>query len=392
MISSFGFHRTPRIRFGAGEFKHIAKYAAPFGKHALVVTGHTSLRHTGKLTELCDSLDKNGFRYSLAEIQGEPSPDMVDSIVAEFRNKRISSVIGVGGGSVIDAGKAISAMLPHGGSVRDYLEGVGDKSYPGGKTYYLAIPTTSGTGSEATANAVLSRIGSDGFKKSLRHDTLVPDLAIVDPELSLACSPEVTAACGMDAFSQLLESYVSKQASPMTDDLAYGGLKCVSLSLIRAFTDGRSDITARASMAYAAFVSGITLANAGLGIVHGMASAIGGLFAIPHGVVCGSLLAPSMKTTVEKLRKNPEQNEIALRKFATVGALFGQCSIDDTDACCNALVEKLFELTNRLEIPYLSEFGVASTDIDRIVELSGNKNNPVALTPTEIATVLRERI
>jgi alcohol dehydrogenase class IV len=392
VISSFGFYRTPRLRFGAGEYRNTAKYAASFGKNALVVTGHASLRRSGRHQQLCDSLKENAFTYSLVEIETEPSPEAIDSIVAAFRDKRISSVIGVGGGSVIDAGKAIAAMLPLDGSVFDYLEGVGHKTYPGGRTNYLAVPTTSGTGSEATANAVLSRIGNKGFKKSLRHDSLVPDLAIIDPELSLSCSPEVTAACGMDAFSQLLESYVSKQASPMTDDLAFGGLKCVSHSLLRAFTDGRDDITVRASMAYASFISGITLANAGLGIVHGMASALGGLFTIPHGVVCGSLLAASMKATVEKLKKEPEQNQAAMRKFANVGALFDRCASDDVEGGCSALIEKLYEMTERLEMPYLSDFGIAISDIDRIVKQSGNKNNPIALDPTDIAAILRERI
>lgn len=392
MIPSFGFYRTPRLRFAAGEFSNTAKYAAYYGKNALVVTGRDSLRRSGRLRQLRDSFERNDLRYSVVEIQAEPSPQTIDSIVSDFRDEQVSSVIGVGGGSVLDAGKAIAAMLSVDGSVYDYLEGVGHRTYPGGRTSYLAVPTTSGTGSEATENAVISRVGSDGFKKSLRHDSLVPDLAIIDPELLLTCSPEVTAACGMDAFCQLLESYVSNRASPMTDALAFSGLKCVSLSLLRAFTDGGDDVTVRASMAYASFISGITLANAGLGVVHGMASAIGGLFTIPHGVVCGTLLAASMKATVEKLEKDPEQNQVALHKFANVGAIFDPSASDDVEGCCSALIEKLYELTARLEMPFLSDFGIAATDIDRIVKKSGNKNNPVALESTEIAAVLRERI
>ncbi|MBN1653086.1 MAG: iron-containing alcohol dehydrogenase [Deltaproteobacteria bacterium] len=392
MIPNFAFYRTPGLRFGAGEFRNSARHAACFGKNLLIVIGRSSLRTSGRLGRLCDCLEQDAFRYAVVEIETEPSPEQIDAIVSDFRDKNISLVIGVGGGSVIDAGKAVAAMLSIDGSVYDYLEGVGRKPFTGGTTAYLAMPTTAGTGSEATANAVLSRVAADGFKKSLRHDSLVPDLAVIDPELLLSCPREVSAACGMDALSQLLESYVSTQASPITDSLALSGLEYLSQSLVSACTTGRNDLAVRARTAYASFISGVTLANAGLGVVHGMAASLGGFFAIPHGVVCGSLLAPSIRITIDKLKGAREESETVLRKFAAVGMLLRKCSPGDVEGGCEALVVELYDLTERLEIPRLSDFGVTLSDIDRIVEKSGNKNNPVALSRNEMAMILRERI
>jgi alcohol dehydrogenase len=392
MIQSFGFLRTPRVRFGSGEFRKAVEYVATFGKKGLVVTGKTSLRISGRLNQLTKSFADGSFQYSIVEISGEPSPESIDAAVDAYRDKEMAFVLGVGGGSAIDAGKAISAMLPYEGSVYDYLEGVGRKQYLGGKIPYVAIPTTSGTGSEATANAVLSEVGPKGFKKSLRHDSLVPDLAIIDPELMRLCPREVTAACGMDALCQLVESYVSTNASPMTDSLALNGIECAINSLVSACTSGHDDIDTRASMAYASFISGVTLANAGLGVVHGIASAVGGFFPIPHGVVCGTLLAPSMKITIQKLREDRPRYKKAIEKFATIGALFGERSSIDSDQRCDVLVEKLYGLTEKLELPDLSDYGVMRSDVERITANSGNKNNPIALSKEDIGRVLRERI
>ena len=193
-------------------------------------------------------------------------------------DRGIDVVLSTGGGSVIDAGKAVSAMLRVEGSVAEYLEDVGTRKHPGTKVPFVAVPTTAGTGCEATRNAVLSRVGPDGFKKSLRHDNFLPDAAVVDPVLTLSCPPDITAACGLDALTQLLESFVSTKASVLTDVLALSGLEHIGNSLVPACTNSGQDIDMRANLSYAALMSGITLTSAGLGTVHGFASSIGGLF------------------------------------------------------------------------------------------------------------------
>lgn len=392
MIPSFAFYRTPKLIFGVGEFNKIGAYSALFGKRVLVITGGDSLRASGRLRRLCEDLERHSLLYFVASIKGEPSPVSVDTIVRDFRERQVSLVIGIGGGSVMDAAKTVSAMLTCDDSVLSYIEGVGDKPYSGKKTPFLAIPTTSGTGSEATNNAVLSRVGVDGFKKSMRHENLVPDIALIDPELTLSCPEEITAACGMDTFSQLLESYVSTQASPMTDSLAVYGLQAVIDHLLSAYTRGSSEINARASMAFASFISGITLANAGLGVIHGLAGPIGGFFHIPHGVVCGALLGPCIRVTIEKLREDRAVNEAALHKFASVGAMFNHTSLDDVDGCCDVLVKRIYYLTEKLEIPTLNQYGVTISDCDKIVQYSGNKNHPIALNKEEVNAVLKECI
>ncbi len=407
MSMSFGFYRTPRLRFGAGQMANLAPEAAAFGDKLLIVAEGGLLRLTGRLDVLADSLKARGLTHFIAETSDEPSPQVVDAIVATFRDKGICAVAAVGGGSAMDAGKAVSAMLPHGGSVYDFLEGVGRRNHPGTKVPFIAVPTTAGTGSEATKNAVLSAVGADGFKKSLRHDNFVPDLAIVDPELSASCPPEVTAACGMDAFSQLLESYVSPQASAVTDSLVLDAIGRLIRNLVPACTEASPDMGVRGAMAYAAFVSGVGLANAGLGVIHGLAGPIGGFFRIPHGVVCGTLLGPAVKVTIEKLRKKGEGARGALSKFAAVGALFGSAAAagdttaaagdtalaeGDVDRYCDVLVERIRALTDELRIPLLSDYGVTLSDCAKIVQSAGNKNNPIALDAEEMRQILRERI
>ena len=293
----------------------------------------------------------------------------------------------------MDAGKAVSAMLLQEGSVVDYLEGVGTGvEHSGKKVPLVAVPTTAGTGSEATKNAVLSRPGPQGFKKSLRHDNFVPDVVLLDPKLMLSCPPFITAACGMDAFTQLLESYVSTKASPMTDALALSGLEHIGASLVLACTHGAGDENVRASMAYAALMSGITLANAGLGLVHGLASAIGGGFDIPHGVVCGTLMGAVNAFTIQKLTAEQGPEHPALKKYARVGALLKGMQMGDVAQGCEMLLETIASWTETLKIPHLGEYGIRESDFDGILAGSGNKNNPLPLGADEIRGVLKERL
>ncbi len=289
--------------FGNGMVEKLPGIIEGYGKRILIVTGKASFAASGYAEKLLTDLESRGISVHLVSVHGEPTPEDIDLTVKNFRNVGIGLVAGIGGGSAIDAGKAISAMIGKTEPVTEFLEGVGNRDHPGTKIPFIAVPTTSGTGSEATKNAVISRIGVDGFKRSLRHDNLVPDIALVDPDLTLKCSPEITAASGMDCFTQLIEAFLSVKAIPYTDALALEGLKAVKDSLEKSYTDG-SDRGARSGMSFAALTSGICLANAGLGTVHGFASSLGGMFEIPHGLVCGSLMAKTNEINVRQLRKS----------------------------------------------------------------------------------------
>ncbi|MEM6631911.1 MAG: iron-containing alcohol dehydrogenase, partial [Bacteroidota bacterium] len=270
------------------------------------------------------------------------------------------------------------------------LEGVGDKQPKGKKLPFIAVPTTAGTGSEGTKNAVLSEVGTDGFKKSLRHDAFVPNLALIDPELMLSCPPELTASSGMDAFTQLLEAYVSTKRSGMTDALAWEGLQYLAQGLEKAYHDG-TDLQARSHMAYAALLSGIALANAGLGVVHGFASSIGGRIDIPHGTLCGTLMGIANRITLKKLLDQNPHSEV-VKKYAAVGQLFSQEENRFGMYYANALIDLMEEYTYDFSLPRLSKFGLREGDISQIVSNTGQKNHPVELTTTEMELILRRRL
>jgi alcohol dehydrogenase class IV len=395
MIPPFSFARIPHIIFGAGKLNELYNIMPKFGTNIVFVIGKSSLKKSGKWNEIASALDSKSFNYIEIPISGEPSPTVVDEATEKLRKKNIELVVAIGGGSVTDAGKAISAMIPKRDSIKNYLEGVGNKNHDGQKIPYIAIPTTSGTGSEATKNAVISEVGSNGFKKSLRHDNLIPNIAIIDPELMISCPSSVSAACGMDAFTQLLESYVSSKANPITDALSYSGMKYMRVNLKLACSSGASNVNVREAMAFGSLMSGITLANAGLGIIHGLASAIGGFFNIPHGVVCGSLLSEATKMNIEMLQKIGPEGKLGLKKHAKVGALLlGKFEPIENkiQEYCLQLIEILEEWTNDLKIDRLGKFGIDEKDIDKIVEFSGLKNNPVNLSKENIKKILLNRL
>ena len=395
MISPFKFASIPQIIFGAGKRNELYNIIPKFGNEVLFVIGGSSLYQSGKWNEMIAMLENKAINFSSISISSEPSPRLIDDTVAKFRNKNLKLIVAIGGGSVIDAGKAVSAMLTKNESIKNYLEGVGNKIHDGKKIPYIAIPTTSGTGSEATKNAVITEVGPKGFKKSLRHDNLVPNMAIIDPELMISCPQSVSAACGMDAFTQLLESYISSKASLMTDALAFSGMKYLSENILLACSDGASDVNVRSGMAYGSLMSGITLANAGLGIVHGLASPIGGIFKIPHGVVCGTLLFEATKMNIEILQKLGSKGKLSLRKHAQIGALLsGKYQLEESkiNEYCMKLIKTLEKWTNELEIDRLGKYGIEFKDVDKIVERAELKNNPANLSKENIKDIVLNRI
>ncbi len=379
----FNFTNTPKIIFGEGRLNELTNHVSVFGKKFLIITGK-SFPETQYGQQLFNSLTESQYTYTHEVLHGEPSPENIDTITQKNIKHLPDAVIAIGGGSIMDAGKALSAMLCEDGTITDYLEGVGSKQPSGKKIPLITIPTTSGTGSEATKNAVITQHGENAFKKSLRHDNYVPNVAIVDPRLTISCPANITAASGMDAFTQLLESYLSTNANPLTDALAFDGIKHIFSSLEQAVADG-NDINSRAKMSYAALLSGITLANAGLGVVHGFAQPLGSLFPIPHGIVCANLMGPANQITVEKLRA--EKNTGALKKYANIAHILYPDTNDEN--AINKLIEYIHQLTQKLNIPKLSSFGVNYSHFDSIIKETGLKNHPVKLEKEALKMIIK---
>jgi alcohol dehydrogenase len=395
-FAPFSISRLPRISFGSGRINEVPALAANYGRTALLVTGKQSFCATPRWQSFTQSLDSRGIRWLHLTVSCEPSPMLVDQAVTRFRSEAVDVVIAIGGGSVLDAAKAIAGLLPHGNSVMDHLEGVGRNiPYCGPSTPFIAVPTTAGTGSEATKNSVLSVQGHDGFKKSFRDECLIPEYAVIDPDLLASCPPELIAADGMDAFTQLLESYVSLKANPFIDALAWSGMTAVKEGLFAAW-DGiePSASQGRGAMAYAALLSGITLAQVGLGSVHGLASPLGAYFPIPHGVVCGTLVAAATEVNVKAMQER-EPSNAALAKYAQVGRLLTvRAEMDDATAR-SSLTALLAEWSERLELPRLNGYGITAADFPLIVANSRGSSmqtNPIVLTDAEINAILIQRL
>lgn len=396
-FTPFTISSLPRISFGEGHLQSLPAVASEFGQRMLLVCGKSSLLESPHWPPLQQGMATAGLAYQLFIVSGEPSPTMVDEAVRELGGQGIEVVAGIGGGSVLDAAKAIAGLLPSGRSVLDHLEDVGRGiPYQGPSLPFIAVPTTAGTGSEATKNAVLSEQGSGGYKKSFRHDALMARVAIIDPLLLENCPSRLIASQGMDAFTQLLESYVSLRANHFTDALAWSGLEAVAEGFFAAYDGGEDEAArqGRAAMAYGALLSGITLAHVGLGSVHGLAQPLGSLFSVPHGVACGTTVAVATEVNIKALQKRQAQSP-ALAKYARVGRLLlGDRRLYD-EAACHALVSQLQMWTERMALPRLGEFGIGESDIPAIVAASrGNsmKTNPVLLTDEEIAAIIRRRL
>ncbi|MCX7945712.1 MAG: iron-containing alcohol dehydrogenase [Hydrogenophilus sp.] len=387
----FAVARLPRVIFGAGRVGEVPSIVARLGKRALVVTGSRHFAESEEGARFFAGLRAEGVVWQQLRVEGEPSAQWVDEQAAACRTDGFDVVVGVGGGSVLDAAKALAGLLRVNHSVRDFLEGVGPElPYPGPAVPWVAVPTTAGTGSEVTKNAVLGEPGV--FKKSFRDEQLVATVAVVDPDLLATCPPPLVAANGMDALTQLLEAFVSLRASPLTDALARDGLSAVRAGLLRFYADA-GDAAARAAMAYAALLSGICLANAGLGAVHGLASPLGAFFSIGHGVVCGTLVAAVTRANIQALEERLPDSP-ALPKYAEAGRILtGRGDLEERQAR-EALVALLEGWSEQLALPHLSALGVSEKDFPRVVAHSRGtsmRTNPVQLSDEELTTVLRAR-
>jgi alcohol dehydrogenase class IV len=393
--SPFSVGGLPEIRFGSGSFERLPALLGGFGRRGVLVTGEWSFQSTRHFAWLDRQLADEGFEIETVNVAGEPTPSLVDAAVEHVSPLAPEFVLAVGGGSALDAGKAIAGLVPVHRPVTDYLEGVGaGRVYAGPALPLVAVPTTAGTGSEATRNAVIGVRGENGFKKSFRHDLLVARVAVVDPDLLAGCPPPLIAGNGMDALTQLIEGFVSTRASVFTDALARSGLAAVRDGLLPMYASAGSDPAARDRMAWAALASGIVLAQAGLGSVHGLASPLGAYFPIPHGVACGTLLAEATAINVRAIfRRGPDHP--ALDRYQEVATILTGESYDDPADAGRALVTHLAELTETLRIERLSAYGVGADDIARLVAgARGNsmKTNPVLLEDDEIAELVERRL
>ncbi len=383
-----------RIVFGSGSLEKLGPIAAGMGRMALVVTNAEPAGSGGATDAVTRELVEHDVDCAIFTQHREPTVDDVDAALETARQGRCDIVGGLGGGSAIDCAKAVAALMTNGGSALDYMEVVGKGlkvQHPSAP--WIAVPTTAGTGAEATRNAVIA-CPERNFKASIRGEHLLARAAVVDPKLGLGVPPAVTACSGMDALCQLIESYTSTGAQPITDALAAEGIPRAARSLERAVKKG-SDLAAREDMALAALLSGITLTNAGLGAVHGFAAPMGANFHAPHGAICAALLPGVMAANVRALRAADASHPV-LARYAAVGRLLtGRARLGDR-AAIDAGVRFVADLAAAIGIPPLSEFGVTGDRAPEMVALakkaSSMRYNPIALSDEALTLVLIEAI
>ncbi|MBZ5622274.1 MAG: iron-containing alcohol dehydrogenase [Acidobacteriia bacterium] len=382
----FDFATATRILFGEGVVREVPAAAAVMGTRALVVTGASPDRAAPVIAGLKTSaLACLPFR-----VAGEPTIGLIRAGAEYARDERCDLVIAIGGGSAIDAGKALAAMLTNPGDPLDYLEVIGrGQPLQRASAPFIAIPTTAGTGSEVTRNAVLAS-PEHRVKASLRSASMLPRLAVVDPELMLGLPRAITASTGLDALTQLIEPYVSTRANPMTDLFCTEGIGRAAGALPRVWDDGR-DRVARAGMAWASLLGGLALANAGLGAVHGFAAPVGGMFPAPHGAVCAAVLPHAFAINVRALGSRAPEDR-ALRRYDEVARLL----TGSPYATAGDGVLWIAQICRKLEIPPLGTYGVTAADIpdlvDKAAKASSMKGNPIVLTPAELSEIIARAI
>jgi alcohol dehydrogenase class IV len=384
--AGFEFATAGRIVVGAGRAAELPGVLAGLGTRVLVCTGASPGRHQGLLASL-------GLPVAVFGVAGEPTIELARAGLAVAREHRADMVAAIGGGSVIDTAKAVAMLLGNGGDPLDYLEVVGSgRKITRPAAPCVAVPTTAGTGAEVTANAVLAS-PEHQVKASLRSPLMIPRVALVDPELTVSCPPSVTASSGMDALTQCLEPFVSLRANPVTDGLAREGLRRAGAGLRAAYADG-TDLAARADMAVCSLLGGISLANAKLGAVHGLAGVVGGTGHVPHGVACAALLAPVIEANLRALRSAPPGSAggrgggRALGRYAEAAQLLTgapDASVDDG-------VAWIRETITLLAVPGLAAYGIGPDDADRIAVDAGRSSsmqgNPVPLSHEELRAIV----
>lgn len=381
MLPPFEFATATRIRFGAGVAQAAGAHAAELGQQALVVTGNPA-----RAAWLLEALAAAGVQAAFFSVAGEPTPASIVAGLEQAQTEGCDVILGLGGGSALDSAKAIAALLTNGGAPLDYLEVIGrGRQLTQPSAPVIAIPTTAGTGSEVTRNAVLGS-PEHGVKASLRSPYMLPTLALVDPLLTHSLPPAVTASTGLDALTQLIEPYVSNRANPLTDAICLAGLPHAARSLRRAYQAG-TDAAAREGMAFASLCGGLALANARLGVVHGFAGPLGGMTGAAHGALCAALLPAAMAVNVRALQKRAPDHP-ANERFVTIArSLTGAPEATAADG-----VAWVARLCADLAIPPLSRYGLTPADIPTLLpkarQASSMQGNPIPLTDAELTAIL----
>ena len=391
MSYQFEFSTVGRIVFGRGQFKRLGELVAEYGRKALVVTNADRAGKLGLLARLAELLAAQNVAHTVFRLEGEPRAEDVDRGVRAAREAECDALIALGGGSALDAAKAIAGLLTNGGEALDYMEVVGrGRKIARPAAPWVAVPTTAGTGAEVTRNAVIACVEKQ-FKASIRSHHLLPRVALVDAELGASVRPEITARSGMDALTQLIEAYTSLGATPLTDVLALEGLSRAR-ALRRAYHDGQ-DLEAREDMALAALLSGLCLSNAGLGAVHGFAAPLGARFPAPHGAVCAILLPGVLAANIAALQSATDKGAAAsLGRYATVGRLLAPAMAGSLSQELQACVDVTTKLVRELHIPRLAQYGIGVKDIPALVgaaqKSSSMRYNPATLPGEALSAIL----
>jgi alcohol dehydrogenase class IV len=382
----FEFATARRIVFGPGTLSEVAPMAVEMGRRPLVVTGHSGDR----AVPLMHALEKLGMEITRFQVLAEPTIDMALDVVQKARQAACDLVIGIGGGSVIDTGKVAAALITNSGQLMDYLEIIGNaQPLECAAAPYIAIPTTAGTGSEVTRNAVLGS-PEHRVKISMRSPFMLPDLAVVDPELTISLPPSITASTGLDALTQLMEAFVSSHANEMTDGICREGLLRAAESLQRVYENG-SDRKAREDMCLASLFSGFALANAKLGAVHGIAGPLGGMVSGAHGAICAGLLTYVMEMNIKALRSRAADSP-ALERYNELACILTQRS----NANAKDAIAWVKNLCQTLQIESLAHLGLNKADLPAVVAKSqissSMQGNPIRLTEDELMEILHNAL
>lgn len=382
----FEFATASQILFGAGRLQEIGDIAADFGTRAFVITGSTPER----AAQLLKVLQEKGIGYGTFTVSDEPTIAVVQQGVQQAREQQCDMVIGFGGGSVMDTGKAVAGLLTNGGEPLDYLEVIGKgQKISKAAAPYIAVPTTAGPGTEVTRNAVL-KSEQHRVKVSMRSPYLLPRVAVIDPELTYTLPPNVTASTGLDAFTQVLEPYVSNKANPLTDAICREGMQRAARSLRRVYEHG-DDTAAREDMAVVSLFGGLALANAKLGAAHGIAGPLGGMFPAPHGAICARLLPHVIAVNVRALQARMPDSQ-ALQRYDEIARILTGSS----EATARDAVTWVQELCDALQAPALAQYGMTTADIPVLVEkaakASSMKGNPLVLTAEELTEIVERAL